>query len=52
MFGYEFSSKIVKKSTRNQVTGYMYELTSQLWLRVDFQGTGWPGYESVDQKPS
>ena len=38
MFGYEFSSKIVKKSTRNQVTGY--ELTSQLWLRVDFQGTG------------
>ena len=45
MFGYEFSSKIVKKSTHNQVTGY--ELTSQLWLRVDFQGTGWPGYESV-----
>ena len=26
------------KSTRNQVTGY--ELTSPLWLRVDFPGTG------------
>ena len=24
-----------------------YELTSPMWLRVDFLGTGWPGYESV-----
>ena len=45
MFGYEFSSIIVEKSTRNQVTGY--EMTSSLWLRVDFPGTGWPDYESV-----
>ena len=28
-----------------QLTGY--ELTSPVWLRVDFLGTGWPGYESV-----
>ena len=34
-----------RESTRNQVTGH--ELTSPLWLRMDFQGTGWPGYESV-----
>ena len=45
MFGYEFSSIIFEKSTRNQVTGY--ELTFPMWLRVDFLGTGWPGYESV-----
>ena len=38
MVGYEFSSIIVEKSTRNQVNGY--ELTSSLWLRVDFPGTG------------
>ena len=38
MFGYEFSSIIVVKSTRNQVTGY--ELTSPLQVRVDFTGTG------------
>ena len=37
MFGYEFSSIIVEKSIRNQVTGN--ELTSSLWLRVDFPGT-------------
>ena len=43
MFEYDFSSIIVEKSTRNQVTGYE---TSLLWLRVDFQCTGWPGYES------
>ena len=36
--GYEFSSIIFEKSTRNQVTGY--ELTSRMWLRVDFLGTG------------
>ena len=45
MFGYAFSSIIVDKATPNQVTGY--ELTYPLWLRVDFQGTGWPGYELV-----
>ena len=38
MFVYEFSSIIVEKSTRNQVTGY--ELTSPLRVRVDFPGTG------------
>ena len=37
-FGYEFSSIIVEKSTRKQVTGY--ELTFPLLLRLDFQGTG------------
>ena len=35
MFGYEFLSIILEKSTFNQVTGY--ELTSPLWLQVDFQ---------------
>ena len=38
MFWYEFSSILVDKATRDQVTGY--ELTSPMWLRVDFQGTG------------
>ena len=37
-----------RESTRNQVTGY--ELTSRMWLRVDFPGrvdlgTSRPGYE-------
>ena len=39
MFGYECSSRIVEKSTRNQVTGY--KLTSPLWVWVNFLGKGW-----------
>ena len=44
MFGYEFSSKIVEKSTLNRVTGY--ELTSPRTsqVRVDL-GKGRSGYE-------
>ena len=38
MFGYQFSSRIVEKSTRNQMTGY--ELTYPLRVRVDFPGKG------------
>ena len=37
--GSELTSPLESRdSTLNQVTGY--ELTSQLWLRVDFPGTG------------
>ena len=44
--GYELTSPLERReSTRNQVTGY--ELTSRMWLRGDFLGTGCPGYESV-----
>ena len=33
------------ESTHNQATGY--DLTSPLWIRVDYPCTGWPGYGSV-----
>ena len=42
MFGYEFSSIIAEKSTRNHETSY--KLTSPLRVRVDFTGTGRSGY--------
>ena len=42
----ELTSPLLRReSTHNQVTGY--ELTSPLWVRVDFLGTGSPGYGSV-----